>query len=174
VSDDAQRLTGRLAAELPPRIATWLDPALDELRSGLSARARFVDDPADAATWVLRARRIDVDGTIEQLDGSPVPSSVLAGPGAPRADAAKRRVIALSLLGASPPDRIVASCRGLLRADLVLCEEAVLEVADEGLVIVELARGVSARDLQARVEPTLLVSPGVKEMLAAPPPAIVE
>ena len=166
-------VTGRLTAEVRPRTAVWLDPALDALRPGLASRARWVDQPRDARVIIMRARRIGLDGTIEQPEPPSLERGVLAGLGADDGPF----VLAVTLLGAAPPDRpdrIVAHCRGQVRAARVLCEQAVLDVVDGELVIVELAKGVSARDLQARVEPTLLVSPRVKEMVATAPPAIVE
>lgn len=166
-------MVGRLAAEIRPRTAVWLDPALEAIRAALDPRARWTE-PDEAKILVLRAPRVSLNGTIEPPDRSALSRSVVAGPGATAADPAPPRVIAVALLDGEPPDRIVARCRGPIRAQRVICEQAVLDVIHDELVIVELARGVSARDLQARVEPTLLVSPRVKEMVATAPPAIVE
>lgn len=168
------QVVGRLAAEIRPRTAVWLDPALDAMRAELAPRARWVEEPAEAKVVVVHAPRVALDGTIEPTDASTLARSVVAGPGAIAAADGSPLVIAVALLHADPPDRIVTRCRGAVRAARVLCEQAVLDVVDGELVIVELARGVSARDLQARVEPTLLVSPKVQEMVATPPPAIVE
>lgn len=167
-------VVGRLAAEIRPRSAAWLDPALGAMRPALGSRARWVDQPERAKIVILHAARVALDGTIEQSETGALARSVVAGPGAVAAATERPLVIAIALLEGEPADRIVARCRGPIHAERVLCEQAVLDVVDGELVIVELAKGVSARDLQARVEPTLMVSPKVKEMVATPPPAIVE
>jgi acyl CoA:acetate/3-ketoacid CoA transferase beta subunit len=47
----------------------------------------------------------------------------------------------------------------------VLVERGMLEVRDEGLVIVGLAPGVSALELQSDVAAALLIAPEVEEMM---------
>jgi 3-oxoacid CoA-transferase subunit B len=49
----------------------------------------------------------------------------------------------------------------------IITDLAVIDVTAEGLVLRELAPGVSARDVQERTEPTLRVPPDVTEMRLA-------
>lgn len=51
------------------------------------------------------------------------------------------------------------------RCERIYCALGVLEPGDEGLVIVELAPGVSAVELQSRVDPTLKITHLVREMV---------
>jgi hypothetical protein len=50
----------------------------------------------------------------------------------------------------------------------VITPVVVMDVTPEGLAIVELLEGVSAADVQAMVEPTLLISPRLKQLLGKP------
>lgn len=67
--------------------------------------------------------------------------------------------------------RIVRTCaaategRGLVGR--VLTELAAIDVSSDGLILREVAPGVSARDVQDHTEPTLKVSPDLKEMRPA-------
>ena len=76
-------------------------------------------------------------------------------------------VIAVVLLDAEPRGAIVQRCDATTKTSRILCDHAIFEVSDEGLVIVELAPGVSAKDLQKKVQPTLLISPNVTEMIVS-------
>jgi acetyl-CoA carboxylase carboxyl transferase subunit beta len=84
----------------------------------------------------------------------------LEAPGPPRAE------LVLGVLWLARGGAIV---RGPLRpsavrADRVFTELGVLDVTQDGLVLIELAAGVSAADFQRQAEPTLLVSPRISEM----------
>ena len=46
----------------------------------------------------------------------------------------------------------------------IITDLAVLDVTPEGLILKELAPGVSARDVQERTEPTVKVPPDLTEM----------
>ena len=62
--------------------------------------------------------------------------------------------------------RIVArSARPWLRVRRIFSDLAVFEVVPQGLAIVELAPGISAREVQTHAQPTLLVSSRVKLMV---------
>ncbi|MBM4376518.1 MAG: hypothetical protein FJ095_15660 [Deltaproteobacteria bacterium] len=52
-----------------------------------------------------------------------------------------------------------------LPCERIYCPLGVLEPREEGLVIVALAPGVSAVELQSRVSPTLKITPLVQEMV---------
>jgi 3-oxoacid CoA-transferase subunit B len=46
----------------------------------------------------------------------------------------------------------------------IITDMATMDVTPDGLMLVEVAPGVSARDVQERTEPTLLVSPDLATM----------
>jgi hypothetical protein len=139
-------------AELAGDAPMWLGPGLESVAVELPDRAAV--DAAQARIIVVRAHEVDAAGHF-----TPTPQAT--GP----------ELVAIALLDAAPPDRVVARCADQGQAQYILCELGLLEVSKAGLVIVKLARGVSARDLQGRVEPTLLVSPRLDEIGTPPPRA---
>ena len=48
--------------------------------------------------------------------------------------------------------------------DLIVTDIAVMEVAEEGLVLREVAPGWTAEEVQAETDPTLIVSPELQEI----------
>ena len=54
------------------------------------------------------------------------------------------------------------TCQG--EVDTVVTELAVIDVTEEGLVLSEIRKGHTVEEIQAAVEPVLLVSPDLKEM----------
>ena len=48
--------------------------------------------------------------------------------------------------------------------DLIVTDIAVMEVADEGLVLREVAPGWTAEEVQAETDAELIVSPGLREI----------
>ena len=48
--------------------------------------------------------------------------------------------------------------------DLIVTEMGVIEVTPDGLVLKEVAPGLTAEDVQKATEATLWVAPGLKEM----------
>ena len=46
----------------------------------------------------------------------------------------------------------------------IITDLAVIDVTPDGLVLREVAPGVSAREVQERTEPTLIVAPALREM----------
>lgn len=146
-----------LAARLGREVAgkrTWIDPALDDLARLITAAARRVERLVDAEVAVLVAEAVGEGGEVVANE--------------PAFRPAGSRWLAWLELEAG--GRVVAQVRGptMARASRVFTELGILEVrAGEGLVIVELAPGVSAAQLQTRAEPTLLVSPRVDVMVTS-------
>ncbi|MFO0617115.1 MAG: 3-oxoacid CoA-transferase subunit B [Polyangiaceae bacterium] len=83
---------------------------------------------------------------------------------------AKRVVVIMDHAAKNGAPKILKQCalpltgRGVVHR--IITDLAVIDVRPEGLVLLEVAPGVSARDIQAKTEPTLLVSPELKEMTA--------
>jgi len=85
---------------------------------------------------------------------------------------AKRVVVIMDHAAKSGAPKILKECslpltgRGVVHR--IITDLAVLDITPEGLVLRELAPGVSARDVQARTEPALRVPHDVAEMSFAP------
>jgi 3-oxoacid CoA-transferase subunit B len=81
---------------------------------------------------------------------------------------AKRLIIAMQHATRDGRPRIVSECSYPLTAprcvDLIVTNLAVIEVAADGLVLKEVAEGVSPSDVQSLTEPQLRVPPDVPEM----------
>ncbi len=81
---------------------------------------------------------------------------------------AKRVVVIMDHAAKNGAPKILKQCalpltgRGVVHR--IITDIAVIDVRPEGLVLLEVAAGVSARDVQAKTEPMLLVSPELKEM----------
>ena len=55
-----------------------------------------------------------------------------------------------------------ATARGVVK--LIVTDLAVIEVTPEGLLLKEVAPGLTAEDIQSVTEPSLIISPDLKEM----------
>ena len=81
---------------------------------------------------------------------------------------ARRLIIAMSHTNKNGEPRIRKECEFPLTAsgvvDLIVTDLAVIEVEPEGLLLREVAPGVSAEDVQERTEPQLRRSPDLHEM----------
>jgi 3-oxoacid CoA-transferase subunit B len=81
---------------------------------------------------------------------------------------AKRCVIIMEHVSKNGAPKIVNECslpltgRGVV--DRIITDLAVIDVTDEGLILRELAPGVSAKDVQAQTEPELRAGPDLTEM----------
>lgn len=133
------------------RRRVWLAPELPAELHGLELNR--VDTPALAEMAVVRATRIGPRGEIlGPRDGVGLPGRVWVW------------------FDPAAEDRIVADPEGSRRgrAERLVCPQGVVEVRPAGLVIVALAKGVSARDLQTCSAPPLLIDPEVNEMGFSP------
>ncbi len=81
---------------------------------------------------------------------------------------AKRVVIAMEHVTADGELKILERCSYPLTArecvDLIVTDLAVLQVTRNGLLLREIMPGVAVEDLQSLTEPTLIVSPDLKEI----------
>jgi hypothetical protein len=181
-------VAARLSRDLQER-RVWLDPALGPLLA-----PTLVGTPGAEAVGsevvVVAARALSEDGLA--LTAPSTARAVLAAlsppllrPASTPSPAALGRasapeVFAVLLLAPNPAGssasedrkpivgRLLAS-DPTVRVGRVYCELAVLEVATAGLIVLELARGVSATDLQALAEPTLKITPRLAEMVVDGP-----
>ncbi len=142
----AERLIARAG-----RRRVWLAPELPA--SLVAVDVNRVDTPALAEMALVRAPRIGPRGEIlGPPDGVGLPTKVWAW------------------FEPSEGDCILGEVEGHRRgrASRLFSPQGFLEVRPAGLVVVELAKGVSARDLQACSHPPLLIDPGVDEMGFSP------
>ena len=134
-------LVRRVMRELENAKRVWLSPALgDAFFDALPAGATIDPHPE---VVVLLASRLSARGEIDSGD-------------APHA----LRTLAVLARGAT----IVRQPIDGPRADRVFSELGVLDVTPRGLVLLELAPGVSAADFQKHAEPTLHISPRLIEI----------
>jgi 3-oxoacid CoA-transferase subunit B len=84
---------------------------------------------------------------------------------------AKRVVVIMDHAAKNGAPKILKECElpltGRAVVHRIITDLAVIDITEKGLVLRELAPGVSAREVQERTQPTLLVPPDVKEMAVA-------
>jgi 3-oxoacid CoA-transferase B subunit len=81
---------------------------------------------------------------------------------------AKRLIVAMEHVTQNGDLRILKECTYPLtakgRVSLIVTDIAVMEVTKDGLVLKEVMPGVTAEDVQLLTEPTLIISPDLKEI----------
>lgn len=110
-----------------------------------------VSEKGDLANWKTTEEKIGaVGGAMDLICG------------------VKRVVVAMQHTVPSGEPRIVKKCiyplTGKEVVNMIITNLAVIDVSREGLRLREIAPGVSVTDVQAVTEPTLMVSPDLKEM----------
>jgi 3-oxoacid CoA-transferase subunit B len=81
---------------------------------------------------------------------------------------AKRVVVIMEHAAKDGSPKILKECNlpltGRRVVHRIITDMATMDVTRDGLMLIEVAPGVSARDVQERTEPTLLVSPDLATM----------
>ena len=109
-----------------------------------------VSEKGDLANWKTEEKVGAVGGAMDLVCG------------------VKRVIVAMQHTAPSGEPRIVRKCTypltGKEVVNMIVTNLAVIDVTLEGLLLREVAPGVSVADVQAVTEPTLIVSPDLKEM----------
>ena len=104
----------------------------------------------DLANWATPGRAFGMGGAMDLCNG------------------ARKVIVAMELTAKDGSPKIVNQCTFPLTAvrcvDHIVTERCVIDVTAEGLVLSEIRKGHTVEEIQAAVEPALIVSPDLKEM----------
>ena len=112
---------------------------------GLQVSAR-----GDLANWATPGRAFGMGGAMDLCNG------------------AKTVIVAMELTAKDGSPKIVNECTlpltGVACVNHIVTDLCVVDVTAEGLVLREVRRGHTPEEIQSKVEPQLIIDPGLKEM----------
>ena len=109
-----------------------------------------VSEKGDLANWASPGREFGMGGAMDLCNG------------------VKKIIVAMTLVTRDGTKKIVSECTYPLTAvrcvDHIVTEQCVIDVAPDGLVLKEIRRGRTPEDIQAQVEPVLIIAEDLKIM----------
>ena len=109
-----------------------------------------VSQAGDLANWATPGRAFGMGGAMDLVNG------------------AKKVIVAMELCDKNGRPKIVNECTlpytGRRCVDHIVTELCVIDVTERGLVLREVRKGQTAEEIQAMVEPVLIVADDLKEM----------
>ena len=109
-----------------------------------------VSADGDLANWATPGRAFGMGGAMDLCNG------------------AKNVIVAMELVAKDGSPKIVKECTLPLTAvrcvNHIVTDRCVIDVTGEGLVLSEIRKGHTVEEIQAAVEPQLIISPELKEM----------
>ena len=109
-----------------------------------------VSAKGDLANWATPGRRFGMGGTMDLCNG------------------ARKVIVAMELTTKDGGRKIVNECSFPLTTvqcvDHIVTEQCVIDVTDKGLVLREVRQGKTPEDIQAQVEPRLIIADDLKVM----------
>lgn len=109
-----------------------------------------VSAQGDLANWATPGRAFGMGGAMDLCNG------------------AKNVIVAMELVAKDGSPKIVNQCTLPLTAvrcvNHIVTDRCVIDVTGEGLVLSEIRKGHTVEEIQAAVEPQLIISPELKEM----------
>lgn len=109
-----------------------------------------VSAKGDLANWATPGRAFGMGGAMDLCNG------------------AKTVIVAMELTAKDGSPKIVSACTlpltGVACVNHIVTDLCVVDVTAEGLVLREVRRGHTPEEIQSKVEPRLIIDPGLKEM----------
>ena len=109
-----------------------------------------VSAQGDLANWATPGRAFGMGGAMDLCNG------------------ARKVIVAMELVAKDGSPKVVSRCTLPLTAvkcvNHIVTDRCVIDLTEEGLVLSEIRKGHTVEEIQAAVEPVLLVSPDLKEM----------
>ena len=109
-----------------------------------------VSAKGDLANWATPGRAFGMGGAMDLCNG------------------ARTVIVAMDLTAKDGSPKIVSECTlpltGVCCVDHIVTDLCVIDVTPGGLVLREVRKGHTAEEIQSKVEPALIIDPGLKEM----------